>query len=333
MASPQSTTDQFPADFSAQNRFFVEKTNAALVDGIQLERWARDPKREVRKFPLNLGRDYKLKNQAWGYFADVTISGKTLTALGVIQEVEFGKMPALNAEARLKEYVLRHFLNTASWKYDDGAPGGMTFKQLVHKTVDGAYSAWPDDQLTSVQDYHLIGTKYEWSLFIANLHDFVMKMGPIKHTIPEAVAVVQHADFVHVVENPQPGYKLEVAIGYPFIDFAPIPNFFGFGPGKFNWAVKMFSFLLRDNNEVLCKMDFVAGSRPKKVFDFHGLPCPLYGTAGALQAATFGKFKAQPFRDWMDGNMATQHARVHQALMEGSSKAFAKWLAETEPAE
>jgi hypothetical protein len=56
--------------------------------------------------------------------------------------------------------------------------------------------------------------------------------------------------------------------GYPFIDFAPIPNFFGFGPGKFDWAIKTFSFLLRDNNEVRCDMEFIAGARAKKVFDF-----------------------------------------------------------------
>jgi hypothetical protein len=99
----------------------------------------------------------------------------------------------------------------------------------------------------------------------------------------EAASLVQHPDFIHVVERPAPGYKLEVAIGYPFIDYAPIPNYFGVGPGKFDWAVKLFSFMLRDNNEVRCNMDFAAGARPAKVFDFgKHIPCPLYGGA-ALQ--------------------------------------------------
>jgi hypothetical protein len=140
---------------------------------------------------------------------------------------------------------------------------------------------------------------------------------------------VQHPDFIHVVENPRPGYKLEVAIGYPFIDWAPIPNYFGFGPGKFNWAVKTFMFLLRDNNEVRCDMDFVAGARPKKVFDFgEFIPDPFYGTAGALQFMTLGIYQAQGFHDFMDLQMSTQHSRVHQALMEGSSKVFAAWIKE-----
>ena len=58
-------------------------------------------------------------------------------------------------------------------------------------------------------------------------------------------------------------------MAWKFIDFAPIPNYFGFGPGKFDWAVKTFSFLLRDNNEVRCDMDFVAGARAG-VLHVHG---------------------------------------------------------------
>jgi hypothetical protein len=138
---------------------------------------------------------------------------------------------------------------------------------------------------------------------------------------------VQHPDFIHVVENPQPGYKLEVAIGYPFIDFAPIPNYFGFGPGKFDWAVKTFRFLLRDNNQVRCDMDFVAGARPKKVLDFGQLiPDPIYGTAEALHLLSFGVIDRQWIHDMGDLEMAAQHSRVHQALMEGSAKIFRAWV-------
>jgi hypothetical protein len=197
---------------------------------------------------------------------------------------------------------------------------------MLYCDAEGKLGRYPKDQLANPQDWTLIGTKYRWSLFTVFLHDFVVKLGPITKHLKEAAALVQHPDFVHVVENPRPGYKLEVAFGYPFIDFAPIPNFFGFGPGKFNWAVKLFSFLLRENNEVRCDMDFAAGARPKKVFDFgKSVPDPLYGGAAALQAITLGLYDAQKFHDKMDLNMATQHAIVHQALMEGSAKVFAEW--------
>lgn len=318
-----------PDDFSSFERSLVEKTEVALVDGLQLERWTRDPNRKIELHRLNLNRDYDLTNKAFGYLADVTIGGRTLTALGALQQVEFGKIPGPNPEQRLKEYVLRHFLNSSHWVYADGDAGGFTFKQMVYCAADGRCGRYSDDKLNEVQDWNLIGPVYRWSLFTCYLHDFVVKLGPFKKVLKEAVAVVQHPDFVHIVENPRPGYKLEVGIGYPFIDFAPIPNFFGFGPGKFDWAVKTFSFLLRDNNEVRCDMDFVAGARPKKVFDFGKMiPDPLYGTADALHLLSLGLFSSKWFHDMGDLEMATQHSRVHQALMEGSAKIFRAWIKE-----
>jgi hypothetical protein len=316
-----------PDSFSAHERFLVEKTEAALVDGIQLERWCRNPDRKIDEFLLDLKRPYALRNKAYGYFSDVKISGETRTLIGVRQEVEFGKATGPRPEEQLKKYVLSVFLPSSHWTYPDGWPGGFTYEQMIYCNAAGELGRYPKDQLSSPQDWTLIGTKYRWSLFTVFLHDFVVKFGPIKKHLKEAASLVQHPDFVHVIESPRPGYKLEVAFGYPFIDFAPVPNHFGFGPGKFNWAVKLFSFLLRENNEVRCTMDFAAGCRPRKVFDFgESIPDPLYGGAAVLQSITFGLYKAQKFHDWMDGKMVAQHARVHQALMEGSAKIFAEWV-------
>jgi hypothetical protein len=327
MSSPQSASISVPQDFSDFERSLVDKTHAALVDGLALERWTRDPKRVVEFHELNLNRKYELKNKAWGYFGDVSIGGRTLTNLGARQEVEFGKISGPNPEQKLKDYVFKHFLNSSHWTHPSGDLGGFTFKQMLYCDIDGRVGRWPADQLTQVQDWNRFGHDLRWSLFTCYLHDFMVAVGPVKHTFKEAVAVVQHPDFIHVTENPQPGFKLEVAIGYPFIDWAPIPNYFGFGPGKFDWAVKTFMFLLRDNNEVRCDMDFVAGERPKKVLDFGAfIPDPFYGTAGAIQSLSLGLVKAQGFHDYMDLQMSTQHSRVHQALMEGSSKVFAAWL-------
>ncbi len=314
-----------PDAFSALDRRLVDLTEQALADGIDLQRWCRDPNRRIHEFLLDLERPYKLPNKAFGYFSDVTIGGRTLPLIGVRQEVEFGKATGPHPEEQLKRYVLEQFLPTSHWVYPDGHPGGFTLEQMLYCTVDGTLGRYPPEERPTVQDWTLIGTRYRWSLFTVYLHDFVVRFGPLVKRFKEAVAVVQHPDFIHVVERPAPGYKLEVAIGYPFIDYAPIPNNFGFGPGKFDWAVKLFSFKLRDNNDIRCDMDFAAGARPKRVFDFGKyVPCPLYGTVDALQAVTFGLYNAKTFHDWMDGAMVAQHARVHQALMEGAAKVFAE---------
>jgi len=320
----------FPDDFTGHERFLVRQTEKALLEGLQLERWARDPHRKIDEFQLDLGQKYHLRNKAFGYFSDVTINGKTLTALGARQEVEFGKITGRNAGARLKEYVLGKFLNNAAWIYDNGDPGGYTLEQLLYCTANGHYGRYADDNKTRIRDWREMGMKYRWSLFTIILHDFVFKAGSVKLPfIPqEAVTVVQSPDFVHVIENPKEGYKLEVAIGYPFIDYAPIPNFWGFGPGNFEWAVKTFSFLLRDNGTVRCDMDFVAGPRPEKVFDLGDVPDPIYGPADALEKLTLGVFPAGKVHDFWDEKMAAQHCRVHQALMEGTSKIFAAMVAD-----
>lgn len=314
-----------PESFSALDRFLVEKTQEAIADGIALERWCRDPGRTVREFPVDLKRPYALANKAYGYFSALEIAGHNRTVIGIRQEVEFGKLSGPCPEERLKEYVLGAFLPGAHWTYPDGWPGGFTFEQLLYCTTDGRVGRYADEQRATVQDWRRIGTTYRWSLFTVFLHDFVLRLGPITKHMQEAATLVQHPDFIHVVERPARGYKLEVAFGYPFVAYAPIPNCFGFGPGKFDWAVKLFSFLLRDNDEVRCNMDFAAGARPAKVFDFgRHIPCPLYGGAAALSAITLGLFNAQRFHDWMDGAMVAQHGRVHQALMEGAAKVFAE---------
>ncbi len=325
MATSPISPPTAPAAFSALERMLVEKTEQALADGRQLEGWCRDPKRQVREFLLDLKRPYALPNKAFAYFSAVTIRGETKPVIGVRQEVEFGKATGPDPEGQLKRYVLSKFLPSAHWTRADGRPGGFTYEQLLYCTADGRLGRYPQDERTTVQDWTVIGPKYRWSLFTVFLHDFVLKLGPISKQMDEAATLVQHPDFIHVVERPAPGYRLEVAIGYPFIDFAPVPNHFAFGPGKFDWAVKLFSFRLRDNGEIRCDMDFAAGARPRRVFDFgKHVPCPLYGTVDALQAVTFGLYEARRFHDWMDAAMMAQHARVHQALMEGAARIFAE---------
>ncbi len=316
-----------PNSLPARDRYLLGKTLEAISDGLELERWSRDPNRVITQVAADLKKPYALPYKAYTYFSDVRIGARTLPAVGIRQEVEFGKAPGPDPEERLKRYVLSAFLPTAQWTYPNGWPGGFSFEQMIYCTPDGRVGKYPDDQKKVPQDWTLIGTKYRWSVFTIFLHDFVVKMGPLVHKFPEAVTVVQHPDFIHIVERPAAGYKLEVAFGYPFVEVTPIPNYFGFGPGKFDWAIKTFSFKLRDDDTVRSDMDFIAGARPKKVFDFgKHVPCPLYGGAAALQAVTLGLWKAQKFRDRMDAAMMRQHGRVHQSLMEGAAKIFPEWI-------
>lgn len=44
-----------------------------------------------------------------------------------------------------------------------------------------------------------------------------MKFGPYLKRFNEVACVVALPEFVHVTRDPEPGYKLEVSVGYPFV--------------------------------------------------------------------------------------------------------------------
>ena len=331
MTSIPTPSSILPETFTEHERFLVKATEVALRDGVELERWCRTPSRAIRELPIQLYAPFKkpfaLKNEAHAYFAEVRIGAATLPAVGLRQVIEFSKMAPPNPEEKLRDFVFGEFMRLANWKYGDGRRGGFTIEPMLYRTTTGEYGKNPPTSKGGCIDWRELGAKYDWALITIRLYDFVITMGPWLKQLDEAVAVVLHKDFIHVIENPAPGYKLEIAIGYPFIAFAPIPNFFGFGPGKFDWAVKLFSFRLTDKNEIVMTMEFVAGRRPSKVLDFSKyIPDPVYGGAAVLHALSLGLWSTAKFHDKIDGEMMRQHGRVHQSLADGVATVWENWV-------
>jgi len=314
---------------SAQDRFLIEKTEEAIRDGSQLEEWIRsqDRKRALRLFPLDLKKTYQVPNRAEGFFDTLEINGKPVSVMGCIQTVEFGEVKGDDAGDRLRDFVLGEFLSRAHWTYPDGYPGGFGVEQRLFKTQAGVYGQFSGDSRKGCLDWREFGRQYAWVLLTVRIYDFVMAFGPITKRLKEAACVAPNTAFVHVQANPSEEYKLEVSVGYPFIDFAPIPNVFGFGPGKFGAAVKLFSFYLTKRNEVRVRMYFAAAPRCAKVFDFgKGIPDPMYGGARLLSRLSLGLWKTDAFHNRLDTQMLTEHSRVHQALMEGLQPIWLKWV-------
>ena len=313
--------------FTEQDRFLIEKTEEAIQEGRQLARWCRERDRELALFPLDLKRTYRLPNRAQGFFGTVEINGQALSVMGTRQEVEFGPVTAPNALERLRDFVLGEFLPRAHWTYEDGFPGGFGLEQSLYKTPEGTIGRFPPESRTGCMDWRSLGKRYEWVLLTIYIPDFVMKFGPFRKRFREALCAAAHADFVHVVENPSKEYSLEVSIGYPLLRYAPIPNSFGFGPGKFGTAVKLFSFFLTRENALRVRMVFAATPRCEKVFDFgKHWPDPVYGGARLLHFLALGLWNPQPFHDRLDAQMLAQHCRVHQVLMEGVEKIWTAWV-------
>jgi len=336
-----------PADFSDHDRLLIAKTEEAIRDGSQLARWWREQERDLPLFPLDLKKSYRLPNKAEGFFGALPINGVSRSVMGCRQTVELGRLPGANAPARLREFVLGEFQKRAHWTYDDGALGGFTFEKLLFKTMAGNYGQFPAEQQDAKRhidgvspsarsadsptqgpiDWRDLGRRYAWVLLLVHIHDFVVNMGPFQKRIPEAAYVVPHPDFVRVLENPSPEYAVEVSVGYPFVDVAPHPNLFGFGPGKFGAAIKLFSFFLTPKQDVRVRMVFAAAPRAQKVLDFgKHVPDPVYGGAEALRYLTLGLVKPAAIHDRMDAQMLTLHCQVHQTLMDGLEKVWTAWV-------
>jgi hypothetical protein len=305
----------------------ADRSEEAIRDGLDLYRWCFEHVESMTRSPLDLGRQYRLPHASDVIFGEAPIGGKMLSVMGTRQLIRFSRIDGSGAGVRLREFVTRHFLERGHWTYPNGDLGGFGIHRLVYRGPNGDYGKFAGEDANGAVDWRDLGTKYRWVLLRVDIHDFVMPIGPFNKKLEEAACVVAHPDFVREVENPAPGYELEVTVGYPFIKFAPIPNFFGFGPGKFEIAIKCYSFLLKPSGDVDCRMYFAAAPRCEKVFDFGpSIPDPVYGGASLLSKATFGSFNKRAFHDRVDSGMLAQHCRVHQAFIEGSERVFQQWL-------
>lgn len=313
--------------FTELEQLLLRKTELALTEGREIEQWYRSSEPHLNFFPLKLNGKYRLANRATGFFDKVTIGGVTRDVMGCRQDVELGKLTSPRGPGLLEEFVLGHFQKLANWNYPDNTLGGFTFEKTLHKTSAGSIGKFSDAERQGPLDLRELGTQYAWILLTVHIHDFVMKMGPIEKRIPEAAYVAPNPAFIHVVDNPSPDVLKEVSIGYPFVDVAPHPNIFGFGPGKFGTAVKLFSFFLTPSGGVRVRMVFAAAPRSQKVFDFgQGIPDPIYGFAGVMKYLTLGLLNPQVVHDRMDKQMLSLHCEVHQTLMDGMATVWENWL-------
>jgi len=321
--NPSSPTSP---SLTQHERFLVGKCRDAIRDGIVLAQWCRRGHGDRREFALDLRERFVLPNHADGYFGSITLNGADTSVMGCRQHVEFARVdPRLDARPILEDFVLGEFLDRAHWTNADGTPGGFGVERSLYETMDGKHGRFEDDDRAGAIQWRDLGSRFRWVLLTIKLNDFVVQMGPITRRMNEAVCVIPLREFMRVVENPSPEYAFEVSIGYPFIDYAPIPNFFGFGPGKFGVAVKLFSFYLTHDHRIRVLIEFAAAPRAQKVFDFHGLD-PVYGPADLLKRVSLGWIDSQPLHDMMDTGMLVQHCHVHQKLMDGTWRIWKQWL-------
>jgi hypothetical protein len=315
------------AGFSPLEQRLIEKSEQAIREGIEIERWYRQAESGLKFFPLDLEMRYRLPNRAEGFFSRLSVGGATRSAMGCRQVVELGRAESSHLRDRLREFAHVEFQERAKLTSKQGRHRGFEYHRILHRhptlgpqRVDAGAAPQP-------LNWTLLGQEHAWVLQRVDIHNFVARMGPMKMRMKEAAFIVAHPEFRRAVENPRPDCALEVSFGYPFVDVAPHDNMFGFGPGKFGAAVKLFSFLLSPQNDLRVRMVFIAAPRSQKVLDFgKGAPCPVYGGAKVLRYLTLGLVDPQTIHDRMDAKMLALHCQVHQDLMDNLYEVWTEWL-------
>ncbi len=310
----------------------IERSEAAISKGLVLRDWCRANRASQAVFPLNLKKKFQLENRAEGYFGEMQLDGETVSVMGCRQEVHLTRLDEPNAPQLLQDLVFGKFLSCAHWQTPDGVPGGFSVERSLYQGCDGEYGKFDDSEKAGCIDWRDLGApnsarKYRWVLLTIRIHDFIMNIGPYAKRFNAAACVVATPEFVNVKENPAPGVRLAVQVGYPFIDFAPVKSYFGFGPGKFGIAAKQYSFELMDDNSLRSRMEFAAAPRCRKVFDFgRRWPDPIYGGAALLGRLSLGAWDPEIVHTVMDTEMLAQHCRVHQSLMDGLAHVWQQML-------
>ncbi len=317
-----------PDSFSAHEKFLVQKAEEAIVNGVELKDWyeTRFDEGRINLTTIDIGKPFRLKNRVRVFFDTMKMHGTPTSIMGCVQEGEFTRLEGGSKRRMLREFVMKEFLQRAHWTSEDGHPGGFGIEQSLCRAADGSYQRIREGLRYSLLDLRELGPTFRWILLTVQIHDFVMEFGPIRKRFKEAACVVLDSAFTYSIENPTPDCEIEITIGYPFVDFAPIPNVFGFGPGKFGAAIKLYTFLAMRNGDVRTRMAFMAAPRCEKVFDFgKNVPDPVYGGAALASAVTFGLWKTDAFHRKLDSRMLGQHSRVHQALMDGADKVWCSY--------
>ncbi|HEY3132556.1 MAG TPA: hypothetical protein VGL91_24115 [Acidobacteriota bacterium] len=323
----------------------IENAETGYRRGAELLSWLkeRESAGNLKSFDLEVRPSPELKIVC--FFDSIEKQGKPTSIMGCRWKSRFSRkqieraaagMPAEKDQASLESFVKGQFMRSAKWSHPNKLPAGFGFWSLQYKLKDGNYGSFADSTETVIVGLGEIGTKYEWVVFEADVYDFFSDFPKLRlgrHTLPPfpkmGSYVLVHEDYFSSIFPSTQGAVAQCDFGYAFLPLGVYKSFLGFGPGRFDAAVKQFRFSLMENGDVEIQMRFVVSPRSQKVLYLAGLD-PVYGLVNLADALTFRRLKIkQRAHDKLDSLFLIQHARVYQALIDGMHKYWEDqdWLA------
>lgn len=294
-------------------------TRAALARGRLLADWWSFGRGNQTYFDLAPAGGHLAQME--GFFGSAELDGRVRTVMGCLQSARFRAGPAWCEPDTFGKALRRDFLRICSWTRRDGRPGGFTYSPLLAAPRSaGSTPIRPGGDSVSLTD---LESRYEWTVLQVDIHDFVRSFPPLRRfagllagVVREAAYIVLHPEFSRPYQDDPPGVVSECVFGYSFLPREVFPNVFGFGPGKFQYAVKQFRFLLTETAEIVVQMSFLVAPRSERVLDLRGFD-PVYGAVAMIDRLSPRRLGlAGRVHDRLDAVMLGLHGRVHQNLME-----------------
>jgi hypothetical protein len=313
--------------FTALERDLIEKSESALRDGRQLLHWWRERafSKKIKTFPLMAPAPSITMT---GFFDELTINGQGTSVMGCLQTVR-AKLPRAEGrvaiECSLDHFSRRDLFHICKWQNPDGLPGGFGYKPRLFKArEDGQYGRFENGLKIPDIDLSEIGRRLEWIMLQVDLHDFArcfkppaFLVKPLSRMVKEAAYLVADEEFLQCNLPGTEGALEERGLGYSFVPATVHPNFFGFGPGRFGAALKLFQFCLLPEETLEIQLAFLAAPRSQKVLYLGGFD-PVYGFFHLVNALTLGRLHIRErIHDKLDTVMLRQHGDVHQSFVEG----------------
>jgi len=262
-----------------------------------------------------------------GFFAKLDFEGRSTDAMGCFQTHRYRPDPAIRPDAEphsLAAYVNRSFLGACHRMCPDGLPGGFGFRPLLARMRSGGLQTFPEADAGAYPDLGRVGEVYEWITLQVDIHDFVRAIPGMRdhprffsRYIKEAACITVHADFMKCNILRGPSDLDACSLGYAFLPVLVHLNAFGYGPGRFGTAFKVFTFALLESGDLEVRMVFLSIPRSEGVFSFAGFD-PVYSLARAIDRLTLDKLGVLgSVRDGMDRKFLLTHGRCHQAAIDG----------------
>ena len=151
--------------------------------------------------------------------------------------------------------MLSELLSPVSWRSKPELEReGMGFSQAYFRPAGGgAVQPFPADQRNEVVDLREIGPVYDWIILKLQVYQFNVSVKPLGSSAPQFMVplkeesyLVVSPDFVHNVENPEPGVLGEYGFGYAFVK-NPHRGPFAYGPGEFGVAFQTIRFRVMED--------------------------------------------------------------------------------------